>query len=137
MADILNIWSTVDVDIYDLNEVPFSCRQVIYSCINQESSLYEALLEEAADQGCSPGTCAASVADIEYGINDAIQHSKGGELLCPNNNITNGFVRLEHIGQGENANDEAVVYVGLNNGNGRGSFDTFWVQSGFPEPPPG
>ena len=66
--DILNIWAAFDVDIYDLNEVPFSCRNVIYSCVNQESSLYEALLEESGD---------ASIADIEYGINNSIPHSKG------------------------------------------------------------
>ena len=144
LADILNVWSTVDVNIYDLNENPFSCRKVIYSCVNQESSLYQSLLEEAADPSgddddddCDGGACAASVADIEYGINDAVPHSKGGELLCPGNNISEGFVRLEHIGRGGNeelsTQDEAVVYVGLNNGNGRGSLDTFWVQNGFPD----
>ncbi len=141
LADVLNIWVSVDVNIYDLVENPFSCRKVIYSCINQESSLYEALLEEVANsdtEDCSGGRCAASVADIEYGINDAIPHSKGGELLCPGNNISEGFVRLEHIGKGEPMNggistqDEAVTYIGLNNGNGRGSMDAFWVQNGAP-----
>jgi len=101
---------------------------VIYACVNQDSPLYETLLEEAANSGdtCSGGQCAASVADIEYGINNAIPHSKGGELLCPGNNISEGFVRLEQIGNGSNTTNEAVVFVGLNNGNGRGSMDSFF-----------
>ncbi len=134
LADVLNVWNTVDVDIYDINENPFSCRKVIYACINQDSSLYEALLEEAANQqsGNCSGECGASVADIEYGINNAIPHSKGGELLCPGNNIPEGIVRLEQIGQGDEANDETVAYIGLNNGNGRGSMDAFFLQNGTP-----
>jgi len=42
LADILNVWTTFDVDIFDLIENPFSCRKVISSCINQDSPLYEA-----------------------------------------------------------------------------------------------
>jgi len=129
IATVLDEWTTLDVNIFDINENAFSCRKVISSCINKESPLYEGLLEEAADRqsgGCSGGQCAASVADIEYGINNAIPHSKGGELLCPGNNISEGFVRLEYIGKGSGGENEVVVYVGLNNGNGRGSMDSFF-----------
>jgi len=132
LDEILDVWSTVDVSIFDLNENAFSCRKVIYSCVNQDSPLYEALLEEAANetaQDCGGGDCAASVADIEYGINDAIPHSKGGELLCPGNNISEGFVRLEKMGRGDNSEDDGLVFVGLNNGNGRGSMDVFFNQN--------
>jgi len=125
--DILNIWASFDVDIFDLNENAFSCRNVIYSCVNRGSSLYEALLEEVANE-CSD--CGASVADIEYGINNAIPHSKGGELLCPGNTISEGFVRFTYIGRGGGINDdEVIVFVGLNNGNGRGSMDAFFNQN--------
>jgi len=138
IADILDQWVTVDVNIFDINENPFSCRKVILACINQDSPLYEALLEEAANRtsgGCSGGGCAASVVDIEYGINNAIPHSKGGELLCPGNNISEGFVRLEHIGKADGSEDEVVVFVGLNNGNGRGSMDSFFnANSKIPNP---
>jgi len=130
IADILDRWTSVDVDIFDINENAFSCRKVIYACINQDSPLYETLLEEVANNtsgGCSGGGCAASVADIEYGINNAIPHSKGGELLCPGNNISEGFVRLTQIANGLGTNNEAVVFVGLNNGNGRGSVDSFFT----------
>ena len=137
LGETLERWTTFDVDIFDLNENAFSCRKIISACINQDSILYEALLEEAADEqeGNCNGECGASVADIEYGINNAIPHSKGGELLCPGNNISEGFVRLEHIGQAPSTNDEAVVFVGLNNGNGRGSMDAFFGQnSEIPDP---
>jgi len=134
LADVLNVWNTLDVDIYDLNENVFSCRKVISSCINQDSALYEALLEEAADF-CDD--CGASVADIEYGINEALPHSKGGELLCPGNTISEGIVRLGLIGNGDEADDVSVVYVGLNNGNGRGSMDAFFNQNAeIPTPAP-
>jgi len=120
---------SVDVDIFDLNENAFSCRKVIFACINKDSPRYEELLEDVANSGfsCSGGKCAASVADIEWGINNAIPHSKGGELLCPGNTISEGFVRFEQLGKGNGAEDEVVVYVGLNNGNGRGSMDAFFT----------
>ena len=125
-------WTTLDVNIYDLNEVVFSCRKIIATCINKNSPLYEGLLEEAANQGgdCSGGLCAASVADFEYGINNAIPHSKGGELLCPGNIISDGIVRLEGIGHSSGNEDEVVIYVGFNNGNGRGSMDSYFNANG-------
>lgn len=123
-ADIVNIWTSWDIDIYNTNEVPFSCRNVIFACTDQNNPLLEALLEDSGD---------ASVASFEYGINDAIPHSKGSELLCPNNIINNGFVRLLNIGNGDETGDPFVLYVGLNNGNGRGSMDALWFSSGvFP-----
>jgi len=120
VSDVLDTWAAFDVDIYNNNEVPFSCRNVIFSCVNQDSPLLEALLEESGD---------ANVASLEYGINEAIPHSKGGELLCPGNTIDEGFVRLEKIDQGSDTDGEFVIFVGLNNGNGRGSMDTAWNDS--------
>ena len=118
LADPLSAFNTFDVDIYDLNEVPFSCRDVIFSCVNQESVLLEPLLEFA-------GT--ASVASFEYGINNAIPHTKGGELLCPGNTISDGVVVLRPEPQPSTENFRSFLgYVGLNNGNGRGSLDSFW-----------
>ena len=87
----LDNFGVLNVDLFDLNEIPFSCRNVIYACISPDSPLQEELLEKAADNASQ----AASVARAEYGINNAIPHSKGGELLCPGNNISEGFVRLE------------------------------------------
>ena len=123
-ADIVNIWSSWDIDIYDNNEVPFSCRNVIFACTDQNNPLLEELLEESGD---------ANIASFEYGINEAIPNSKDAPLFCPNNVISEGFVRMQRINFGAffgepNEFDERrfLLYVGLNNGNGRGSVDSVW-----------
>lgn len=114
-VDPVDQFVAYDVDIFDLNEVPFSCRNVIFSCIDQDNPRLEELLENSGD---------ASVASFEYGINNAIPHSKGGELLCPGNVINNGIVRLNVIDFGILDPGSSIFgFVGLNNGNGRGSMD--------------
>jgi hypothetical protein len=113
-ADLTRSWGLMDIDILDLNENVFSCRNVIFACTDQDNPRLEELLEDVGN---------ASVASFEYGINNAIPHSKGGELLCPGNNIQEGFVNinaLEWIGTGG-------LFIGLNNGNGRGSMDSWWI----------
>ncbi len=134
---VQGIFSPFDIDIVDLNETIFSCRDIIFSCVNEDNPLLEELLSIA-------GT--ASVASFEYGINNAIPHSKGGELLCPGNNISDGAVILtpEAYPDNEelnNINDQICTegcsppfffgFVGLNNGNGRGSMDSFWTPNLF------
>ena len=103
-----------------------------FACVNEEHPLYAELLEEIEDDGGS-----SNVANIEYGINNIIPHSKGGELLCPGNIISEGFVRFEIDEDGSSVEDDAIYFVGLNNGNGRGSFDATWLQNTeINEPPP-
>ncbi len=126
--DVVNIYTAVDVDIYDLNEVPFSCRNVIFSCMDDDNPRLEELLENAQ---------LASVASLEYGINEAIPHSRGGELLCPSNIIDKGIVNLTPLQfsfasfmNNTSPSGEFIPvplfygFVGLNNGNKRGSFDS-------------
>lgn len=125
VADITETYAPFDIDIYDLNEVPFSCRNVIFACTDQDSPLYEALLEQSGD---------ANVASFEYGINNAIPHSRNSELLCPGNVVSNGFVTLNLI---TDPISGFVGYIGLNNGNGRGSMDSFWFNSDNGEQPVG
>lgn len=125
---VQGIFSPFDIDIYDLNEVPFSCRDIIFSCVNEENPLLDTLLSIAES---------ANVASFEYGINNAIPHSKGGELLCPGNVISEGTVILRPEAYPTSQAFIDVVpdeggpffygYVGLNNGNGRGSMDSFWA----------
>jgi len=112
-------WAEFDIDIYNTNEVPFSCRDIIFACIDDDNPVLEQLLENVGG---------ASVASFEYGINNAIPHSKGGELLCPGNNISDGVVVLRPE---STEFDEFIGYIGLNNGNGRGSMDSFWNDSFF------
>ncbi len=125
-TDITSYWASFDIDIYDLNEVPFSCRNVIFACTDQNNPLLEALLEESGD---------ASVASFEYGINETIPSSKEAPLLCPNNIISEGFVQLNLINYGS-LDETFVLFVGLNNGNGRGSMDVMW-QDNAELPSPG
>ena len=123
-TDIVDINALIDVDIFDLNENIFSCRNVIFACTDQDNPRLEELLEDVAG---------ANVASFEYGINEAIPHTKGGELLCPGNVIGEGIVRLRILEQ--NASSFAV-FIGLNNGNGRGSMDSMWDPNGFAQVPP-
>ena len=129
LDDVLQTYAAVDVDIYDLNEVPFSCRDVVFSCVDENHPLLEELLELANGE-LTFARSSASVARYEYGINNAVPNSKGGELLCPGNIISEGTVILTH----ENSGDETLTfvgYVGLNNGNQRGSFDTMFFPGLF------
>jgi len=125
----LTAYNTFDVDILDNNETVFSCRDVIFSCVDQDNPRLEELLEFA-------GT--ANVASFEYGINNAIPHTKGGELLCPGNNISEGFAilrpELQPIASGSGL-PSFLGYIGLNNGNGRGSMDSFWYSNLCESPP--
>ena len=105
-----------DVNILDNNENIFSCRDITFACVDDDNPLLEALLEESE----------TSVASFEYGINNAIPHSKGGELLCPGNTISEGIVTLDNISLGQSVFENFIIFVGLNNGDGRGSIDSVW-----------
>jgi len=127
---VQGIFSPFDIDIVDLNETIFSCRDIIFSCVNEEHPLLEELLTIAET---------ANIASFEYGINNAIPHSKGGELLCPGNNISEGAAILrpevyptsqafiDILNQINGTGPYFFGYVGLNNGNGRGSMDSIWA----------
>ena len=112
-------WIAFDIDIYNETENPFSCRDIIFACIDEDDPLLESVLEDIG---------VASVANFEYGINNAIPHSKGSELLCPGNNIPDGIVVLRVE---DSDLDVFIGYVGLNSGNGRGSMDSFWHENFF------
>ena len=118
-------FAVINIDIFDLNENIFSCRDVIFACVNENSTLLDQLIEEANNE--TDGS--ASVARAEYGINEAIPHSKGGELLCPGNNISQGIVRMENLQNTMDDPDDFAVWIGLNNGNGRGSMDSLWYET--------
>jgi len=102
-----------DIDIFNNNEAIFSCRDVAFACVDEDNPLLQQLLENEG----------VNVARFEYGINESIPHSRNGELLCPGNVIDEGIVRLLPI---SSSADIFTGYVGLNNGNGRGSMDSFW-----------
>ena len=113
-------YAAVNTSIMDLNENIFSCRNVIFACVSENNPLLEELIIIDAEDETGEF---ASAARAEFGINDAIPHSKGGELLCPGNTISEGFVRIENLADGDDPDDFAL-FIGLNNGNGRGSMDS-------------
>lgn len=135
-SSALNTFVVFDVDIFDNNEVPLSCRDIIFACVQPDDPLVDELFAVNSDgPGVEfEGTNGASVASFEYGINNAIPHSKGGELLCPGNVIGEGILNLNLQGIAFPDVANAVIFggfIGLNNGNGRGSMDSFWEASGF------
>jgi len=138
-ADVLNIFAVFNIDILDNNENLFSCRDVVFTCVDQDNPLIPTIL--ATDPSDTPagfgGPNTANVASFEYGINEVIPHSKDGELLCPGNIISEGTIRLRSQGLARPFSTALFFngFVGLNNGNGRGSMDSFW--SNVPVIPPG
>lgn len=136
--NITRTFLVVDVDIYDLNEVPFSCRDVAFACVQPDSPFVEDILAYTGGGDATfDGTNGATAASFEYGINESIPHSKNGELLCPGNVITDGFVSMNTQGSAypDNFGGDYIIniFVGLNNGNGRGSMDAVWFPNGLNE----
>ena len=130
-SDILNTFVVADVDIIDNSEVLLSCRDVIFACVKPDDAIVDELLAVSNGENNFVGENGASVASFEYGINNAIPHSKGGELLCPGNVIEEGILNLTIQGLAP-SNDNVVfpAFIGLNNGNGRGSMDALWQVAG-------
>ena len=119
---------------------------IMFACINENNPKYSDLLSSASEN-ILLNEIAVSVAGLEYGINDAFPHSQGGPVLCPQNDIPEGSVRLrveDFFGeQPGNLNDGLLGFldgdeffagfIGLNNGAGRGSMDAIWYP-GLAEP---
>lgn len=128
-SNVINTFVVFDVDIVNNSEVLFSCRDVIFACVQPNDPLVDELLANNDIEG----TNGASVASFEYGINNTIPHSKGGELLCPGNVIGEGVLNLSIQGIAAITFDSTIfpVFIGLNNGNGRGSMDALWEKNTF------
>lgn len=122
MSSVISIWTNWEIDIIDLNEDISSCRNVVTACVEEDNPIVPQLLEEVFDE---VGQSAGTVASFEWGINEAIPSSKGAPLLCPGNIITDGVVQMNFRDKGDGADKRITVFVGLNNGNGRGSMDVF------------
>jgi len=128
---ITRTFTVMDVDIFDLNENPLSCRDVAFACVQPDSSFVDEILAyDGGEGGSFEGENGANAASFEYGINEAVPHSKNGELLCPGNNIEDGIVilNIQGIALPDSSNGSFIlnVFIGLNNGNGRGSMDAVW-----------
>ena len=105
---------TLTPTLYDDKENPISCPPVTFAC----------------------GT-ANSAAVFDTGINEAIPNSKDGSHICLGT-ATRGFVALSnyhdnfvHTSKTEHhLEGHFIGFIGLNNGGGRGTMDSFWSVSG-------
>ena len=116
--DDANVSSVVNIDngfsfdifVYDLVEEPLSCDRRNFACGNV----------------------------MNYGINEDYLNSRGGPLLCPGGGLADpngGFVSFENGVNldgtpPESDNGDGDVFVGLigiNNGNGTGSMDLWFI----------
>lgn len=127
-ADLVDNYVPAEINILNEDEVILSCRNVVFACTDQDNPLYETLLEEVNDRGFG---ASSNVASFEYGINNAIPHSKGAELLCPGNTISDGIVTIDRFPAGPGQDRNLVGFIGLNSGNSRGSMDSFWFANGI------
>lgn len=127
-ADIIGIeiddagpgFSRVDVDdvdvipfIFNDAENPTSCDEFEFDC---------GVTEDEFALGVDTDT-------LNVGINDIFPSTNGELTLCDGNQDVSGFVELITDELGDD--DEIIVgYVGLNNGNGTGSMDS-WIGNDF------
>lgn len=112
-ATVTNIEEGFSFDIFqlDLSEEPLSCDRRNFACGNV----------------------------MNYGINEDYQNSKGGPLLCPGGGLADpdgGYINFRNGANldfdGNNPDvgesDVFVNFIGLNNGDGTGSMDS-WIQT--------
>lgn len=90
---------TFDVFIFDQFENPISCDFTTFAC---------------------------TASSLNVGVNGALPNSRGAGSLCPANVDTVGHVRLFAVTASPGA-DYFTGFVGLNNGDGTGSMDTWWA----------
>ncbi len=133
-TNVINTFIVADIDIVDNNEVLLSCRDVIFACVQPDDPIVDELFANTGENGNFEGINGASVASFEYGINNALPHSKEGELLCPGNVIDEGFLNLRIQGVAFPIPTKILfpAFIGLNNGNGRGSMDSLWQFNSAP-----
>ena len=129
LGPITNNWNAVNVELVNLDEVLFSCGDTVFACTDGTDPLIPELLDDIAENNNDDLGIINDVS-AEYGINETIPSSKGAPILCRNNTINAGTVFLhgeEHLGQGNGYNHIAfVIFVGLNNGNDRGTFESLF-----------
>jgi hypothetical protein len=90
---------TFDANIFDADENVISCGNFTFRCNSSQ---------------------------FDVGINDAYPATKGGPEICNGNTDTVGFLSLDTFGIFPGI---FVGFVGLNNGDGTGSMDSWWQTS--------
>lgn len=116
------IFASWSANIFDQNEQPTSCSPVAFACDLTASGLRDTLLDLLGsnfnlgfDMGVNQRYPASRVSTTEGGFTD-------GDNICTGNDSI-GQLRLEAILP---INVIFMGFVGVNNGDGTGSMDSFW-----------
>lgn len=125
LTPITESYVAFNAEILNLDEVLFSCGDLVFACTDGTDPLIPELLDDIGGEGDSDLGIISTVS-MEFGINEAIPSSKDAPLVCPNNTTSAGtvfFNEEDHEGESPYA---FIMFVGLNDGNGRGTFDSVW-----------
>jgi len=103
------------VSIFDENENEFSCQRTAFTCLPSDQIGADFQEEEDVLFG-----------GFNLGLNDLYVNSRGEPSIC-SGFLPTGFVRLDSTG--ETDGNRFVGFIGLNNGNGTGSMDSWWLEN--------
>jgi hypothetical protein len=105
---------------FDDREVGFNCDALAFICGEPNESLFDLLQFVGID-------VPSNRVNFEFGINPALPSATAEENVC-DAPLTTGFVSLPLTLITRN-NGFFVGFVGLNDGDGAGSMDTWWAQA--------
>ncbi len=111
-----------DPTILNAAEKAFSCPNVVFACLPSDGDIAPFILEEEA----------AGLVGFDLGINDELVNSKGEPSIC-GGSLSTGWVDMTTVDidtdSGFDGSEEEffVGFIGLNNGDGTGSMDTWGI----------
>ena len=120
------IWVEFDPLIFNAGETGFSCSFAAFACTPSDGLLAELILADIVGDGGTP----PAVIGFDLGINDHFLNSRGEPSICSGSNDV-GFVLIEAVDEGNAVDDDDgsfVGFIGLNNGDGTGSMDSWWAE---------
>ena len=113
-----NIWAEFDPTIFDAAENDFSCPNMIFACTPSDGAVATFIQEEEE----------VGLVGFDLGINNELVNSKGEPSIC-GGSLSTGFVEMDFVE--EASADFFAGFIGLNNGDGTGSMDTWWITDFF------
>ncbi|MEM7008875.1 MAG: hypothetical protein AAF462_07035 [Thermodesulfobacteriota bacterium] len=130
-----NLADLIGITYRPENERSVSAAPNIITTFGSQSPFDEVLIwdEDEDDTSCSPTTFACAVGELNRGIDDSLPNSRGQlNRVCSDNVLSNniaGWLDLPFSGftcAGVECRAHFVGYIGLNNGDGTGSMDSWW-----------
>lgn len=111
-----DITAEFDPTIFNDAEKDFSCPDMVFACTPSDGDAVP-FIQEDEDVG---------LVGFDLGINDELVNSKGEPNIC-GGTLSTGYVEMDisdFDGEGQRF---FVGFIGLNNGDGTGSMDTWWA----------